>query len=100
MRIFGPKRDEVSGQWRKLRTEKLHDVSSPNTIRVIKFRMRRAGHVARMKGKRRAAYRVLVGKREGKRSIGRPRRRCLDNIKTDLQEVGLRWHGMDRSDSG
>jgi len=88
-RIFGPKRDEVTGAWRKQHNVKLNDLySSPNILRVIKSRrMRRAGRVARM-GKRRGVYRVLVGKPEGRRPLGRPRRRWEDNIKMDLQEVG------------
>jgi hypothetical protein len=75
-RIFGPKRDEVTGEWRKLHIEELHDLySSPSIIRIIKSRrMRWAGLVARM-GEKRNAYRLLVGKPEGKRPIGRPRRR-------------------------
>jgi hypothetical protein len=88
-RIFGPKRDEVTGEWRKLRDEELNDLyCSPNIVRVIKWRrIRWTGHVALM-GERRDVYRGLVGKPEGKRPLGRPRRRREDNIKMDLQEVG------------
>ena len=84
-RIFGPKRDQVTGEWRKLHNEELNDLDcSPTIVRVITTRrMRWAGHVVGM-GERRGVYRVLVGKPEGKRQLGRPRRRWEDNIKMDL----------------
>ena len=88
-RIFGPERDEVTGEWRKLLNEELNDLyCSPNTFRMINStRMRWTRHVALM-GEGRGVYRVLVEKSEGKRPLGRPRRRWEDNIKMDLQEVG------------
>jgi hypothetical protein len=88
-RIFGPKRHEVTREWRKLHNEELNDLySSPNIVWAIKSkRMREAGNAART-GERRGVYRVLVGKAEGKRPFGRPRRRWEGNIKMDIQEVG------------
>jgi hypothetical protein len=97
-RIFEPKRDGVTGRWRKLHNEELHNLySSASIIRIIKWRrMRWAGHVARM-GEKRNVYRLLVGKPEGKRPLGRPRRRWVDNMKMDLLEIGLSvvdWIGL------
>jgi hypothetical protein len=89
-RILGPKRDEVTGEWRKLHSEELHNLySSPDIIRRIKSRrMRWAGHVARM-GEERKVYTVLVRKSEGKRPLGRPRRRSENGIRMDIREIGL-----------
>jgi hypothetical protein len=88
-RIFGLKRDEVTGEWRKLHNKELCDLYSwSNIIRMIKLRrVRLAGHVARM-GEKRNAYRLLVGKPEGKRPLRRPRRRWMGNIRMDLGGVG------------
>jgi len=97
-RIFGPRRDEVTGEWRRLHNEDLNDLyTSRNIVRVMKSRrMRWAGHVARM-GEERGAYKVLVGKPEGRRPLGRPRRRWVVNIRMDLQDVGcgyVDWIGL------
>jgi hypothetical protein len=103
--IFGPKR-EKDGSWRKLHNDELHSLySSPGIVRVTKSRrIRWAGHVARM-GERRGVYRVLVGRPEGKRPLGRPRRRWEESIKLELREIGMdgaNWIRMvkDRSSGG
>jgi hypothetical protein len=94
-RIFGPKRDEVTGEWRRLHNEELNGLYSSPFIRVTKSRrMRWDGHVARM-GEGRGSHRILVGRPERRRPLGRPRRRWEDNIKMDLQEVGWGHAGLD-----
>jgi hypothetical protein len=97
-RIFGPKRDGMTGGWRKLHNEKSHNFySSPRIIGIINSgRMSWAGHMARM-GEKRNVYRLLVRKPEGRRLLGRSRRRWIDNIKIDLLEIGLSvvdWIGL------
>jgi hypothetical protein len=89
-RMFGPKRDEVTGEWRKLHNEELHNLySSPDIIRQVKSRRRRwVEHVSRM-GEERKVYKVLVGKPEGKRPLGRPRRRWENGFRIDLREIDL-----------
>jgi hypothetical protein len=90
-RIFGPKRNEVVGGWRKLHNEELHNFSYPSIIRMLKGD--EMGRVCSMIGEKKKVYRVLLGEPEGKRPLGRPRSMWVDNIKMDLREIG--WVGMD-----
>jgi hypothetical protein len=100
-RIFGPKRDEVAGEWRRLYSGELHKFySSPNIIRQTKSRgMRWEGHVTLM-GEGRKVYRVLVGKPKGKRLFERPRSRWKDGIRMDLRVIGWEECGVDSPGSG
>jgi hypothetical protein len=92
-RIFGPKRDEVTGERRKLHNEELHILySSPNIRQIKSRRMRWVGHVARM-GEERNVYRILMGRPEGKTPLGKPRRKWEDGIRMDLREIG--WVSVD-----
>jgi hypothetical protein len=92
-RIFGPKRDEVTGGWRKLHEEELHNLYySPSIIRMFRSRkMRWAGHLVQME--KMIAYKILVGRPEGKNPLRRRRRRWEDDIRIDLREIG--WSGME-----
>jgi hypothetical protein len=93
-RILGPKRDEVTGSWRKLHNKELHNLyTSPSIIRMISVKEDEMGRACSTNGTKRNAYRILMGKPEGKRPLGRQRHRCVDNIKMDLREIG--WGGMD-----
>jgi hypothetical protein len=99
-RIFGQKRDEVKGEWKKLRNEELCDLySSPNIIRIIRLRRMRLGRSCSTNGENGNACRVLVVKLEGKRPLGRPRHRWVNNVRMDLAEVGwgdVNWIGLDQ----
>jgi hypothetical protein len=101
LRIFGSKRDGVTGGWRNLHNEELRNLySSPIIIKMMKStRIKLAGNVARM-WKTRNAYRILAGKPEGKRPLGSPRRRWVANVKINLKRDRMGWYGLDRSDSG
>jgi hypothetical protein len=100
-KIFGHKRDEVTEEWRKLHIEKLNDMYSLSKVfgMIKSIKIRGAGRVARM-GKSRNAYRVLVGKPEGKTPLRRSRLRWEDNINIDLQKLGCGGYGLDRTGSG
>jgi hypothetical protein len=102
LRIFGPKRDEVTGQWRKLHSEELHDLYSTHYCAGDKIGTNEMGAACSPYGEGRGVYRVLVWKPEGKRPLGRPRRRWEDKIKMHFREVlcgdwtGLSWLRIDR----
>jgi len=100
-RIFGTRRDEVMGEWRRMHNEELNDLySSPNNVRVIKSRrIRCPGHVARM-SEERGVYTILVGKPERRRPLGSPGHRWVDNIRLDLQEVGCGYMDWPRIETG
>jgi hypothetical protein len=100
-RIFGPKRAEIIGDWRKLHNEDPHNLySSQNIVGIIKSRrMKWAGDVTHM-GEKWNAYGILVGKPEGKRPLGRIRRKWEDNINIDLRQIGWGWYGLNSSGSG
>jgi hypothetical protein len=92
-RIYGPRRDEVTGRWRKLHNEELHDMyTSPSIIRNNQVEESEMGGAYSILQEKRNAYRLLVGKPEGKRPLGRPRQRWENNIKMDLGEIG--WGGV------
>jgi hypothetical protein len=92
--IFGPKRDELTREWRKLHNEELHDLYSyPSIIRIMKARRMSCAEYEAQRGETRYAYRLLVGKPERRRPLGRQRRRWVDNIRMNLVEVG--WGGVD-----
>jgi hypothetical protein len=94
-RIFGPKRDEEPGGWRKLHNEELHNLFCLRSIiRMIESKRKRCEGPVALKGMKKIAYRILVGKPEGKRPLGRPRRRWVDNIKMDLREIEWDGRGM------
>jgi hypothetical protein len=90
--LFAPKEDKVTGGSRKLHNDELHNLYSSPSIKIKSRVMRWAGHVAQM-GEKRNAYRILVGKQELKKPLGRPRRKWVDNIQMDLREIG--WGGVD-----
>jgi hypothetical protein len=94
--LYGQKRDEVTGGWRKLHNEELHNLySSPSIIRMVKSRRIRWVEYVACMGEKRNVYRNLVGKPKGKRLLGRQKRKWEDNIKMDLKRYMMGWYGMD-----